>query len=203
MNAYELDVSRRPEFNKNYSVSNNCIFIHIPKCAGNSIKKCIGGFVGDSHSFAKQIPVDLFKNSYSFAFVRNPWDRCLSAYYYLMKGGDRNPQDLIDRQEFIVDYPNFRDFVIKKGVHDAAVNQTHFLPQARFTEHRNFNFIGRVEDIKKDMQRVCGDLNVRFNLPHFNKGIKPSRDIYTRRMIDIITEIYQEDIETFQFNFSS
>jgi hypothetical protein len=202
MNPYILDVMRSNRLNSgNISLLRSCIFVHIPKCAGNTIKDCVGGFGQDSHSKAKEIPKDFFDNFYSFSFVRNPWDRCLSAYYYLFKGGARNSQDFIDREEFVINYPNFYDFLIKGGLDRAASNQTHFIPQVRFLEHRSFNFIGKVENIKKDMEIVCKNLKIECDLPHFNRSIRPSPSSYTPKMADVISRVYQEDIEEFGFSY--
>ena len=75
-----------------------CIFIHIPKTAGTSIEQFIkdndrnpiillGVRNGRSmHHFSaleiKSLFPDLFKKYYKFSFVRNPYDRLLSEYYW-------------------------------------------------------------------------------------------------------------------------
>ena len=164
MNPYMIDVLRRNRYSSgNVSLLRSCLFIHIPKCAGNTIKDSIGGFSQDSHSMAKEIPIEIFKNFYSFSFVRNPWDRCLSAYYYLSKGGSRNKQDFLDREEFVINYPNFHDFLVRGGLDRASEDQIHFKPQKRFLEHRNFNFIGKVENIEEDMKTVCKNLDIEYS----------------------------------------
>ena len=202
MNPYMLDVMRKlPYFSGNISLLKSCLFVHIPKCAGNTIKSCVGDLNQDSHAMAKEIPKEVFDTFYSFSFVRSPWERCLSAYHYLAKGGSRNINDFIDREKFIINYSNFHDFLTKGGLDIAVSNQIHFTPQIRFLEHRDFNFIGRVENIKKDMKIVCENLNIEFNLPHFNRSIKPSSGIYTSRMRDIVSRVYQEDIEEFGFSY--
>ena len=64
-----------------------CVFVHVPKCAGNSIVKAFGS---DTHSHQ---PANYYwrekkiLNYYLFSIVRNPWDRFLSAYLFLKDGG--------------------------------------------------------------------------------------------------------------------
>ena len=67
----------------NVSHAHRCIFIHIPKAAGTSIKKVFG--MDDSgghpgwHWYAEKYP-DVWNSYTSFAVVRNPWDRFVSSY---------------------------------------------------------------------------------------------------------------------------
>ena len=82
------------------------IFIHIPKCAGTSVVNILSNyddaleFVGPAsvsqrvelntyhlnHVTAKHlksvIPPDVWESYYKFTFVRDPWSRLVSIYYY-------------------------------------------------------------------------------------------------------------------------
>jgi len=68
------------------SHSHHLIFVHIPKNAGTSIT-CSPDhqFVHEGHhpirSYCAWYPT-LSSQYFSFAVVRNPWDRCLSNYNY-------------------------------------------------------------------------------------------------------------------------
>ena len=71
------------------------LFVHIPKCAGVSLAMAL----------EKKVPIirhgphfkckDLFgpngrldkEEYYVFTFVRNPWERLVSTFFYIMKGG--------------------------------------------------------------------------------------------------------------------
>lgn len=199
MNPYILDVVRGSHFASNISLLHNCLYIHIPKCAGNSIKASIGGFAGDSHVQAKQIPVEMFERFYSFSFVRNPFSRCVSAYFYLLKGGKRNIQDLRDRQNFILKYKDFDDFVLN-GLHEAAEKQIHFLPQHKFLEHRNLDFIGKLENIRKDFFRLSQKLKIDPLLELKNTSIKPClNSCYSKKVFDKVAEIYEKDFNNYKY----
>src|SRR5258707_7699115 len=66
-----------------------CIFIHIPKTAGTSLSQALFG----RHS--RHIPYieyekgnpRKFRQYFKFTFVRNPWDRLVSTYFFLKQGG--------------------------------------------------------------------------------------------------------------------
>ena len=84
------------------SHEHKCIFIHVPKCAGESIETALMGrpnWESDDPNYASLgLPDDSkigqdkhytisqwkdhinFTNYFKFSFVRNPWDRVYSAY---------------------------------------------------------------------------------------------------------------------------
>jgi glycosyltransferase involved in cell wall biosynthesis len=72
---------------KSFSI-NKCIFIHVPKVAGISINHAIYGITLGHYSVI-EIPSkfpNLFSDSFTFALVRNAWDRLLSAYRFTKQG---------------------------------------------------------------------------------------------------------------------
>ena len=69
-----------------------CIFIHVPKTGGMSVRKTLFTksdlyphlTIRDYQSLLSEQEVGSY---YKFAFVRNPWDRLVSAYSFLRAGG--------------------------------------------------------------------------------------------------------------------
>ena len=80
-------VSRQRSPWTNWSRENRVVFIHVPKNAGTSIYEAFDMDIPDN----THCPVtgylasdgDRFFDSFSFGFVRNPWDRMVSAFHYL------------------------------------------------------------------------------------------------------------------------
>ena len=83
---------------------NKCIFIHIPKAAGTSVLAALGktkekGRDHVSWQVYKKASSRKFARYYKFTFVRNPYDRALSAYRYILSGGNQGKQDLAIAKE--------------------------------------------------------------------------------------------------------
>ncbi|MEO1188976.1 MAG: sulfotransferase family 2 domain-containing protein, partial [Pseudomonadota bacterium] len=137
-----------------------CIFVHIPKNAGNSVSQAIYGapFLGHdplSHFYAFD-PIKA-EQCFKFAFSRNPWDRLVSAYHYL-KSSERHGIDRSFADEYLNDYATFDEFVAALGNRSVLLAWHHFRPQHEFVqiaEKRPLDFIGKVETIASDFDLVA------------------------------------------------
>lgn len=163
-------------------------FCHIPKNAGSSIIKYLNNNAGHS-------VVDKSKtNSFVCAFVRNPYDRVISAYSYLKYnsyGGN-----LLDFEKFIGD-SSLSEFITKK-LEFVSKNQIHFLPQNYWIPN-GADFIGRYENLEEDFNRLLDTIGIaRKTLPVVNKSNRESH-ILTEGEREIIYQIYKEDFIKFGY----
>jgi hypothetical protein len=183
--------------------ANRCIFVHVPKAAGTSVKKTLfPDAQGITHYRAIDYFLDSplkFKRYFVFAFSRNPYDRLVSAYNYLLEGG-KNEADLRFRDKFLTAYKSFGDFV-KNGLPRKEIkNKYHFMPQYLFVV--NFrgrimvDFLGRVETIEEDFEVISKRIGVDAHLPHKNKSSRgPYEDLYTEELRIITYMNYKKDFE--------
>lgn len=180
------------------------VYIHIPKTGGNSIKNSLGGFSGDSH-----FPIGNFDKSYSkynFAtFVRNPWDRCLSAYFYLLNGGSKNELDLKYKKDLIDPYGTFEKF-IHEGLVSASKSCLHFIPQVDFlkSKYHKFSFIGKLENITSDFYLMCQHLQItpQKDLSRLNQSCKPDyAECFTYDMKVAVYNTYMYDCNLLGYRF--
>lgn len=167
------------------SHKHKCLFVHIPKVAGQSIESA---FLDDlnltwedrstlllmdnpnlrvgppklAHLLAKDylkyhyLSKNLFDEYFKFSFVRNPFDRTYSFYKYL------------GFSEFL----SFDDFVLKK-LRGRFLHRNYWFirPQYDFI-YSNGNclvdFIGKFENLQSDFIHVATKLNLEKNLSHKN-----------------------------------
>jgi len=182
-----------------------CIFIHVPKTAGQSIEQFFMDRLGldwkhDREALLLQnnndpalgteklahlaaseyvdcghISQQAFDSYYKFAFVRNPWTRILSEYRY--------------RNYF--HHRSFKDFVLNKMPRPGFDDKyRHVMPQYDLlydAEGRLLvDFVGRFETLQQDFDRVCTSLGIENSaLPHRNRSDKKSRDL-KRKLKNII-----------------
>ena len=123
------------------SHDHRCIFTHVPKTAGKSVRYLFGlpEFEHDYKPDGRRIEYGFgnrrlfefvnekyFSEYFKFAFVRNPFDRIVSAYFYLENGGC-NEVDKRFREEHLAPYKgDFGAFVEDLS---RLLTASHFQPQ--------------------------------------------------------------------------
>ncbi|MBT4345804.1 MAG: sulfotransferase family 2 domain-containing protein [Flavobacteriales bacterium] len=186
------------------------IFIHIPKTAGISIINAIYGDVslsGHRSYYFNTVALDIqFRNTYfSFAFVRNPFERLYSSYLFLKNGGI-NKHDQKAYETYISKYNDFEDFILN-GLNNKIIYEiTHFIPQVDYLcDFKNnilVDFVGRFEKLDEDIRVLSKKLNMKINLDHLNFNEKKDYQlVYTKKMIEIVSNLYSKDLEIFNYKF--
>lgn len=183
----------------------SCIFIHVPKCAGSSVKRAL--FPGRTHGhmplwfYERNFP-EFFNSAFKFCFVRNPLDRAYSAYRYLRsnKGIERD----LPAHQVVVRYDSFDSFVQKWLCEENAERQIHFAPQWRFLcdslGQVRMDFIGRQESMGEDFLHVCHRLGVETSIDLSNVSpMQPEGQGFETRTIDRIRRVYERDYEILDY----
>ena len=193
---------------------NRCIFVHIPKAAGISVGTGLFGGATGNHLSVLEYQMIFnegdFEQFFKFTFVRNPWDRAVSAYFFLKKGG-RNQGDLLWSQHHLSEYRDFDAFVkgwlTEKNVHSGR----HFRPQYSYLclpgkSDPVVDFIGRYETLGTDYEIIRAKLGVGTALNSINvtEGKqKDYRDYYSDETKEIVANVYRKDIELFGYDFEN
>ena len=187
-----------------------CIFVHIPKVAGVSINKALFGNLGGGHrailDYSLIFGKNEFKSYYKFTFVRNPWDRLLSAYLFLKEGGlHKNDANWSEKE--LSGLSNFDEFV-KNWVNKINIEKgIHFKPQYKFITINGkiaVDDVYKVENINLDFEKICGKLNVQNRLQFLNKTkskTKNYRNYYNDETKKIVEKVYKKDIKLFNYQF--
>ncbi len=141
-------------------------------------------------------------------FVRNPWDRLVSAYFYIKRGGrterDKRWKGFVDRE-----CGSFGDFVRLFRTRRGSPFRMgkFFLPQYIFgIDERGelcLDFIGRFERLEEDLEEVRKRTGAPASeLQRLNQsGRGDYREYYDDQTAAIVSEIYWRDIELFDYSF--
>ena len=178
----------------------NYLFIHINKTGGRSVETALGCVY--EHKTARQkrneVGIDVWMDKFTFAFVRNPWDRVVSQYAYRhRKNAESDTSISFDtwvRRVFEEQDPAYRP------------REELFLPQSHWVtdEHGELlvDFVGRFERFEEDFQYVCDQIDVTTSLPHKNKSSRdPYPTYYTDETAKIVARYFEKDIERFDYSF--
>ena len=208
------------------------LFIHIPKTAGTSIENYflnmgIGSSIiksesvaGDlipgieeknGHPFYKNIryihlPLKFFDelpdDYFKFAFVRNPWDRCVSEYKWRIKNNFSFPTNNGSKKKM-----SFKGYIrnVYNLVPSRELAKIHFMPQYDFIENEKtpINFVGRFENLNNDFKIICEKIGINYGtLPELNKTDGSNyQEYFDKDSRDMIFEKYRKDIEFFNYKF--
>jgi hypothetical protein len=189
-------------------VKDNCIFIHIPKTAGNSVQAINSAYYGHGIRNPNFI---YYKDSnerklskFSYTFVRNPWDRLVSAFFYLKSGGN-SIGDKNECKKYLGKYSDLTDMLLNWD--NIILNLCHMKEQYKWICDDEGNiivdFIGRYENLQEDLNIICDKIGIpQLELPHKNKS---KHNHYTEYYDDetrkIVAEKYAKDIEYFGYEF--
>jgi hypothetical protein len=180
-----------------------CIFIHIPKCSGTSIKNTL--FPNKLHwhmplNFYEKVHPEFYREAFKFSFVRNPISRAYSAYDYIKYGNHKRESSL---KELINNYKDFDSFVMDWLTPENAKKHHLFNPQYEYLTNSlgriSVDFIGKQESINTDFLKIQQILGVAGNLKHDNRSSGDNQLVFKKQTVDILNEIYKKDFELFGY----
>lgn len=195
----------KPVLKETYS-----IFIHIPKSAGTSISRTLyGRTVGHYRAILyKNISTTEYEKYFKFSIVRNPWDRLVSAYTFVVQNGSKHVRPLPNEIYKSESFSTFDKFITEWLPYQNLFEiDVVFCPQYHFICDNKgkviVDYIGKFENIDSAMEDVSKQLGCNINLKKLNASDrnKNYRDYYTDETIKIVSELYKKDIELFSYDF--
>ncbi|MFN3233397.1 MAG: sulfotransferase family 2 domain-containing protein [Alphaproteobacteria bacterium] len=186
----------------------NAVFIHIPKTGGTSIRSLVPGS-GKGHATAleyRRANPRKFERVFKFSFVRNPWDRVASAYWFLEQGGDPDVNDTdkhceADERAFAFGSTTSLNQFVEERLH-LCMNQPHFQPQHGFICDAGMNlmdFTGQYEALDADFEIVRRRLGIKGALPRLNRSRQAVKTDWSRQAHETIGTLYETDISIFGY----
>jgi hypothetical protein len=207
----------------------SAVYFWVPKVACSTFKKVCADYLSlavDGNDVAETIHHLDFpyvkkyqvraecQNLYTFAFVRNPWDRLVSCYNDKICDEadhiyERHENRFVKYLRNIEGYRpgmTFEDFVnaiVQIPNHRA---EGHLRSQASFLSDAHgvlpLTKVGRFETLANDFHAIATDIGLTQVLPHLrSSGNRDYRDYYSVKMRELVRNRYQADVELFRYDF--
>jgi chondroitin 4-sulfotransferase 11 len=208
----------------------SAVYIATPKVACTSIKMALAKLLGlglestDPHrvrwpsaKMSSNRTGPLFPDLFTFAFVRNPWDRLVSCYrdkiggevdgytYCTIRPGIAN---CLARFDVFFPGMSFSDFVAAVALIPDDEADPHFRSQHTFVTNEanavGIDFLGRFERLADDFRLIQEKIGLPcYELPWLQRARKLARyaDFYTEETWSMAGERFRKDIEMFGYEF--
>ena len=193
------------------------VLIHTQKTAGHSVRMALEDvgyeWKGGVNKHAPPRELNL-ANHFSFGFVRNPFNVCVSRFFYHQRPEKKNELDLLFKK-FSADRNGFISWV-HSLVNDDCWYDKKYNWKYTFKTQKNFlsndddseilvDFVGRYEKLHDDFQFVCDKIGCENKLKNFHVNIskrkRNHRDYYDNSTKKIVESIYKDDLEYFNYEF--
>ena len=157
-------------------------------------------YLNCAHSSNVHYPINLYKDYFKFAFVRNPWDRLLSCW--VQRVIDSNYFQFNESEyEKMQNFENFFNYVSSLNIETC---DRHLRLQSKLIDLNWIDFVGRFETFAEDYKTICRKLDIPLDkLPHKNKSSKTKhyKEFYTEALRNKVYQIYLKDIQIFGYKF--
>lgn len=188
------------------------LFIHIPKNGGTSIENFFNMMGNDSfyggnsitesgvlyspqhltpNLLQKYLGKNIYDTYFKFSFVRNPYDRVKSEFFWRQRIGEINTDT--DFKKWIFNFYS-------------KIDNDHKLPQYRYIFNDNgdkvVDFMGRVENMDIDFTKLLDIINYpkKETLLKENKNKNKNIVVFDQEIKEKIIEIYKEDFKLFGYD---
>jgi hypothetical protein len=148
-----------------YKDYNKIIFVHIPRTGGNSIRESLKPFFNKGLNWKNGHRHYEFHNpteeSFSFSFVRNPYDIAISFWNYCKNTLNIGEMRGLSFKEWVhKDFPS--NWLKKKVFPDNPIDQyAYFVRDGEI----KVNFLGRHENLENDWKKLLEELELPKDTP--------------------------------------
>jgi chondroitin 4-sulfotransferase 11 len=201
-------------------IGSDFIFIHVPKCAGKSISRRLGGVTQGVPGHA---PLSYFSEAerqgkFTFGFVRNPWDRMVSAYVFITTKRPR-PADDIKHRAVAIEV-GFKRWLMETELYFGQEIQSKTTDLPPFQRRSQMywldgcDFIGRTEAIDADFKTIESKIarsksllyRLRYSgqIERRNSTRRSSyADYYDRESQEFVADYAAHEIALFNYKFET
>jgi hypothetical protein len=184
----------------------NAIFVHVPKTGGTSMQRWLLDNIksnvlkGNKHHTFESLNNTHGPFDFSFTIVRNPWDWCVSWYFFRRDRALRRIKNPKEKGKFSLEYNKkvLEDF--DKGF-DYFIETTTLQPQCIRTT--GVEKILKLETIDSDIIPLADKFKIKEQFPLKNKSNRNTdyRNYYNSNTKNIVSKKFAKDIELFEYSF--
>jgi len=185
------------------------VFLHIPKTGGTAIKRILGINQLNSENPAlipspqhltcallrAAIGPEKYDSYFKFTFVRNPWSRLVSDYFW-RQGASKRRVDMT-----FSEFTEYVEGVVRTGRFYDRRFDDHFIPQVQYTRDvdRIFHFEAFADGVKSAARLLgIGIDEVPDKRPRPYDNYWEQYDAVAKARVEAI---YREDIDAFGYEF--
>jgi hypothetical protein len=194
-----------------WNTRHRVLFIHIPKNAGTAVDAMLQmercpDYHAPACAYLAADPA-FFNGAYKFCVIRNPWDRLVSAFHYMLSSPLKT--DMRWREAHLAgltSFPEFAERLTHPAFRAAAFSNFVFRPQWHFiADWRGRIIIDnliRFETLDRELAAVAARLGVELSNRRLNASAHaPYQSYYDARSKDIVTRLYRRDIKLLGYRF--
>jgi hypothetical protein len=150
----------------------------------------------DIRAAQRRMPADKFDRYFKFAFVRNPWDRLVSEYEFLLRKTQHG------RHSRVKKLAGFKQFIHMQIPRRDAYQINMLCDNYGVVL---MDFIGKIENLAQDWQTVCDRIGIEHQaLPSKNvTAHKHYREYFDEECRQLVAEHWNREIELFEYTFDS
>jgi hypothetical protein len=148
----------------------------------------------DIRAAQRRMPAESFTRYFKFAFVRNPWDRLVSEYNFLL---ERPAHGRHKKVKKLSDFKHFIHMQVKRN--DAYQINMLCDQQGKLL----MDFVGKLENLEEDWQTVCKKIGIPYQQLQRKNATQHRhyQDYYDDETRQLVGRHWSREIELFEYTF--
>lgn len=156
--------------------------------------------LGHGHISVRQVkrhlPEDVWNTYFKFAFVRDPYDRFISTYFFLNRGQLVAGEDETRNMKEAIQFKPYNSMLL-------VAPQHHLITERDGTI--GIDYVARYEDIQAAYEHICGQIGIPTKIltKKNTSDHKPSNSYYDSELRTLVSNFYRTDFELLGYDTKS